>query len=119
MSERTSPSPVPGLLEGVSQQAALRPRGKSLTRHITLIVGGQLHKALVQDVSRERIRLLLEASLAPGDVVGIEMDRQSRMFFCSRLLRVASVVEAETGGYLAECEFSTPLSREQLLPLIW
>jgi hypothetical protein len=87
--------------------------------NVVVVLKNEPRVANVRDISAGGIALVLEKPLVSGTLLTAELYNASRLFFCSRLMRVThSALEAD-GTFLIGCQFSTPLAYDQLQALLW
>jgi hypothetical protein len=113
---QASAPPRKGRERRVTVRYAINKRG--LINVVAVLKEG-VQAAHVHDISAGGIALVMEMRLQPGVLLTAELYNSSRLFFCSRLMRVTHVAEKEDGGYLIGCQFSSPLAYDQLQALLW
>jgi hypothetical protein len=87
--------------------------------NVVAVLRDGVQVADVRDVSSGGIALVLEKQLDSGALLTVELYNASRLFYCSRLLRVTHVATLAGGLYLVGCQFSSPLAYDQLQALLW
>jgi hypothetical protein len=94
------------------------PVSRKARWQVMVFQGKSAVRAGVRDISVEGIGLSLEEHLEPGTMLTLEMVNSSRLFFCTRLMRVAHALPQRDGTCLVGCEFSSPLTYEQIYALL-
>lgn len=116
---RTNRRDPPDEKSGVERRAALRyPIGKKALWNVTLFLGGSATEARVRDISTTGIGLLMPEPIETGTRITVELTNKSRLFSCSRIVRVVYVDTISDGQYFIGCEFSTPLTYDQIYALM-
>lgn len=71
------------------------------------------------DISTGGIRIMLNRALDPGTVFTVELCHDAKPQVLSRLVRVVHCVTQADGASLLGCQFSTPLTFEQVQSMMW
>jgi hypothetical protein len=75
-------------------------------------------KARLWNLSADGIAVLVEAIVAPGDNLIVELHNSAMGFWCCKKLQVVHAQHAQSGRWLVGGAFSEPLSAEALRMLL-
>jgi hypothetical protein len=84
----------------------------------TVVIDGQAHRGTVFDLSAGGAGLVTHHPLVVGAVVFLDLLSPSGLYACTRLARVRHVTRL-AHGFRVGCQFSTPLTQDQVQSLVW
>jgi hypothetical protein len=77
---------------------------------------GSRFSAVIRDISRGGLSLIVDHTLEPGDLLNVELPGQAELATCCVLACVVHVSPLDTGGWLLGCTFARELSDDDLAP---
>jgi hypothetical protein len=77
-----------------------------------------VHHVSVRNVSPGGIRLVLSRGIEPGTLLHLQLSRPHRNFSCAVTVRVVYVLAENGGDFITGCDFTRPLTAEELRGLL-